>query len=133
MRQVQTKMHLLGKAARRILQWHYLLWKNLWPLIAHIHLTDNKNGAASGEQVATLVIDLVHAQQLHGAFQILERNDSVRLAAFFGDPVLDSSDKASNACKGSILHLRNFERVCQSIFLQNWSVGSQWMPCDIEA
>ena len=86
------------------------------------------------EQFAVFVVVFVHAEDLHGAFQIFERHHGVRFAAFLGDALLHGGDQAADARQAAVRQLRQRDRCCASAYLfQNRRKGRQRMAGDVKA
>ena len=83
MGRVQPQVHLFGEAPRRLFQGQDFLRKDLRPLVAGVDLANHKDGLAGRQQVAILIVVLVHAKHLHRAFQVFERDHRVGFAALF--------------------------------------------------
>src|SRR3954466_5697955 len=103
MRSMQPEVDLLGETARRFVEEHDFLRENFWLLFTRIYLADHQDGFADRQQFPELIVVLIHAEDLHGALEVLHRDHRVWLAALLGDAVLDDRDHPADAGERPIL------------------------------
>src|ERR1019366_4510586 len=103
---VQTEVDLFSEPRRRLLQQHDLLGKDLRLFVPGGDFANHQDGLARHEQLAILVVVLVHAKQLHRAFQVLQRDDRIGLAVLLRDAVLDRRNQPADARQAARRQLR---------------------------
>ena len=132
MRRVQPQMNLLGVFFRRVRERHDFLRKNLRLVLAGADFADDEDGLVRFEQRTEFVV-VVHHEQLHRAFQILQRHHRIRLAGFFGEAVRDRRDHAADARQAAVRQFGELGGVRERIFFQQRHQRRQRMAGDVKS
>src|SRR5271168_501157 len=93
---VQAEMDLLGVFARGGGEGNNFLGENLGLVIAVVDFADDEDGGVGLEELAVLVEVLIHAEELHGAFEVFNSDEGVGFVAFFGDAILYGGDETAD-------------------------------------
>ena len=133
MRSVKPEVDLFGKLARRILQRHDLLRKNLRFIFGVVDLSYDQHRLIRHEQFTILVVILIHAEHRNAPFQILQSHHCVRLVGLFRYSLLHGGDQAADARQRAIGQLRGSHGVRQCVLLQQRHVRGERMARHVKS